>query len=359
VIVATILAAIVLSLLLSAVLTAWLKPLSRRVGMLDQPMAHKAHASATPMLGGVAILLAVVLPSLLVLAVASWWASRSVPGWMPGSLAVHVPGAARRGLQALGILLGAGVLHVMGLVDDRRPLGPWVKLLVQLAAAGWVTLACDVRIVTFAGPALSIAATIIWIVVITNAFNFLDNMDGLTAGVGAICAAALLGAALGMGQWFVAGWLCLLLGALVGFLLHNFPPASIFMGDNGSLVVGFLLAVLTALITFVRPSSDRLIYGLLVPLFVMAVPMYDFLSVMIIRIREGRHPMVGDRRHFSHRLVARGMGPRKTALTIYLCTAATAIAATLLPHTTGLTAAILLALQCLAVLMIVALLESA
>jgi UDP-GlcNAc:undecaprenyl-phosphate/decaprenyl-phosphate GlcNAc-1-phosphate transferase len=347
-------------------LLGWLgTPLARRVavrlGFFDRPVAHKAHSQATPLLGGSAVFAAVLAPTLLGLALARLWAAYGVPEWLslPGSVAAHLPGAAGRAGQALGILAAASGLHLLGLLDDRRGLGPWVKLFVQLLAAGAVVVFCDVRVLTFAGPTLSIAASILWIVVITNAMNFLDNADGLAAGVGAIVAAALLAASVSMGQWFVAAWSAVLCGALLGFLPHNFPPATIFLGDGGSLVIGFLLAVVSCLTTYVRPDSEHMTYGVLAPLMLLAIPLYDTASVMWLRLREGRNPMIGDRRHFSHRLARRGMSPQKVALTVYVCTASTALAAFLLPHVTSPLAACVLAGQVVCILMLIALLESA
>ncbi len=332
--------------------------MARRFGMMDRPGRHKAHARPTPLLGGCAIFAGVLLPAMLALALAAVWDATGPPGWLPRVLAVHVSGAASRVPRAVGLLACAMVLHVVGLIDDRRNLGPLPKLAAQLAVclvAAWVL---EVRVLTVAGPAVSIAASTLWLAAITNAFNFLDNMDGLSAGVAAICSAALLAAAASIGQLFVAGWLCLLLGALAGFLPRNFPPARIFMGDAGSMVVGFLLAAASCLTTYVRPGQTYYLYGVFVPVVLLAVPMYDMISVVTLRLRDRRSPMVGDRRHFSHRLVRRGMSVRKAVLTIYLCTAATAIAATLLPRVDD-TGAVLLFAQTLAVLLIIALLESA
>lgn len=350
---------VILSFVLSVLATAVCKNLAFRFGMLDVPGAHKAHGQPTPLLGGTGIFAAILLPSMLVLALAKIWSVAGVPTWLPEELAIHIAGASSRIPQALGILAAATGLHVMGLIDDKKHLGPWVKLLVQVVAAGFVVVFCNVRILTLAGPVWSIIATILWLVLLTNSFNFLDNMDGLCAGVAAICAAALLGASISMGQWFVSGWLCLVLGASLGFLCHNFPPAKVFMGDAGSLVIGFLLAVLSCLITYVKPGQENILHGLLIPVMAMAIPIYDTLSVIIIRIREGRHPMIGDNRHFSHRLLQRGMSKRTALLTIYLCTAGTAIAASVLPHTVGYVPAVMLLGQTLCILMIIALLESA
>jgi UDP-GlcNAc:undecaprenyl-phosphate GlcNAc-1-phosphate transferase len=352
-----VLGAVALSAGLAAVFTPISRRVARKLGMVDRPERHKAHKTPTPLLGGSAIFAAILVPSLAAVALASYWARAGAPLGLPGQLAVHVSGAAERAPMALVILAGAMLLHIVGLLDDRKALGPWSKLAAQLAAAGLVVGVCGLRVLEFAGEPVSAIATVVWIVAITNAFNFLDNMDGLAAGVAAICAGALLAAAAGIGQMFVAGWACLILGALLGFLPYNFPPARTFMGDAGSLVVGYLLAVVSVLTTYVRPGETYYLYGVFVPLVVMAVPLYDMVSVVTLRLRERRHPMVGDRRHFSHRLQARGMSTRKTVGTIWLCTGATAIGAMLLTRTTA-AGAVLVAVQTVAILAIIALLES-
>jgi UDP-GlcNAc:undecaprenyl-phosphate GlcNAc-1-phosphate transferase len=347
--------------------------IAQRFGMIDLPDRHKAHARPTPLLGGCAIFAAILMPTLLALATARIWAHDlgGIPAWVPAEVRLHISGAASRAPQALGILACALVLHVIGIIDDRKNLGPWLKLAGQFIVSTVAVVFFDVRALWLAGPAISCIVTVIWLVAITNAFNFLDNMDGLSAGVAAICTAALLGAAASIGQLFVTGWLCVILGALLGFLPHNYPPAKVFMGDAGSLVVGFLLAVASCLTTYVHPSQPlgptlgaqgltgtHYLYGVFVPVVVMAVPLYDMVSVISLRLRDRKSPMVGDRRHFSHRLVRRGMSVRTAVLTIYLCTGATAIAASLLPQV-GQVGAVMVFVQTLAVLLIIALLESA
>jgi UDP-GlcNAc:undecaprenyl-phosphate GlcNAc-1-phosphate transferase len=245
---------------------------------------------------------------------------------------------------------------VLGLIDDRRNLGAVAKLAVQIAVATGVVVFAEVRVLTMAGPALSIAATILWLVGIINAFNFLDNADGLSVGVAAICAAALLAATVQMEQMFVTAWLCVLLGAMLGYLPYNYPPASTFMGDSGSLVIGYFLGVLTCLTTYVRPDAPVALGSLLMPVVLMAVPLYDMASVVFLRLRRGESIWRGDQRHFSHRLIGRGMTPTAAILTIYLCTAGTAIAASLLPHVDNVGAA-LVAGQTVLILLIIAVLE--
>jgi UDP-GlcNAc:undecaprenyl-phosphate GlcNAc-1-phosphate transferase len=270
--------------------------------------------------------------------------------------------------MSLGFLGGMLVLHAVGLIDDRKALGPFTKLLAQLAVATAFVVIYDVRALTAldnmwepraVGYALSVLVTVLWITGITNAFNFLDNMDGLSAGVAAVCTAAFLITAMTIGQWFVAAMLALLLGALLGFLCFNFNPATIFMGDSGSLLIGFVLGVMTVRTTFLPSGRDWGAgwYAVFAPVIVLAVPLYDMIVVSVIRISRGKSPFVGDTNHFSHRLVARGMSRRTAVLTIYLVTAATSVAAIVLPHVTSTWAAMLIVAQTLLILGVVALLE--
>jgi len=351
---------VLVSLLISAALVILIRRAATARGFVAAPSDDRFHTEPTPLGGGVAILLAILLPSLLAAALAQYWGSTGAPSWLPEAVRVHVEGAATRVSMATVILAGAVVLCLAGLLDDRFGLGPWLKLIVQAVVAIAVVHVADVRILTMLGGPVSTVLSVLWMLVIINALNFLDNMDGLAAGVALIVACALLAAAASMGQLFVSAWLCVLIGATAGFLLFNFPPARIFMGDAGSLVLGYFLAILSMLTTYYDPeaAAARRMYGVLVPLIVLAVPLYDFASVMFIRIREKRNPMVGDTRHFSHRLVGRGMTVRAAVLTIYLCTAVTGIAAILLPHVPDW-GAILLGAQVLGMLGIVALLESA
>jgi UDP-GlcNAc:undecaprenyl-phosphate GlcNAc-1-phosphate transferase len=184
-------------------------------------------------------------------------------------------------------------------------------------------------------------------------------MDGLSAGVAAVCTTAFLVTALSIGQWFVAGTLAIFLGSLLGFLVWNFAPARIFMGDSGSLVVGFVLGVLTVRTTFLPPGESWAAgwYAVFAPVIVLAVPLYDLVVVSLIRLSRGDSPFKGDTNHFSHRLVARGMSRRTAVLCIYLVTAATSIAAILLPQVRSGFGAMLILLQTALVLGVVLLLE--
>jgi len=309
------------------------------------PGQTKAPIRRVPNTGGVAIYLAIVLP-LLTGVLALRLAPETLLDFAP-PLRPHLPGLVHSASGVLIFLACLTGLHIMGLVDDRRPLGPFLKLAVMLIASGVVVLTIDnTRLLTaidsqVGGPWLSIAVTMFWIVVVTNAMNFMDNMDGLTAGVSVIAGSCFLAAALVHGQWFIASALALVIGACMGFLVFNFPSrlagpdkrASIFMGDGGSLVLGFTLAFLTVRTTFLGSGGGTTEsggitnnwYGVLMPLFVLAVPLYDFTSVCIIRVRAGRSPFVGDLNHLSHRLTRMGLTARDAVLVIYGLTAVTSI----------------------------------
>jgi UDP-GlcNAc:undecaprenyl-phosphate/decaprenyl-phosphate GlcNAc-1-phosphate transferase len=329
---------------------------ARRTGFVDQPAGHKAHAKPVALGGGIAILAGVALP-IIAGAVAVPWLNRSgPPDWLPTILQTHLPGMADRIPLLLAVLGCTVVLHIVGLIDDHRPLGPRPKFAVQLAVALVTSWFMGVRVAEFLPAPLSVALTVLWIVFITNAFNFLDNMDGLSSGVAAIAAAIFAMTAIAAGQIFVPTLAWLLVGSLLGFLIFNFSPASVFMGDAGSLVIGYLLSVITILTTYYDPSLELTPLGVIVPLVVLAVPLYDVVSVVVHRLRLGESPFRGDRRHFSHRLVNRGLSPRGAVLTIYLATAATGLPAIVLPRVDW-PAAILLLIQCLCVVTMIAILE--
>lgn len=352
-------------LFLSWLFTALMIRIAPSIGLVDHPGHRKIHSRPMPLGGGVAIFWAMALPILLGLAAVHL----ADPGFVGRfirhpELAAFMDGAKLQTRLSLGLMGAMFALHVLGLCDDRKSLGPYIKLVIQLTTAAAIVIPFDMRAMTFLdrlgwGSWPSALLTIVWITAITNAFNFLDNMDGLSAGVAAVCSTAFLITAIIIQQWFVAAALALLVGATIGFLFWNFPPARIFMGDSGSLVIGFALGVLTVRTTYLPPGQDLAAgwYSILVPLIVLAVPLYDLIVVSVIRISRGKSPFVGDTNHFSHRLVARGMSRRTAVLCIYLVTAATAVAAVLLPQVQSTLGAILIFAQTILVLGVVALLE--
>jgi UDP-GlcNAc:undecaprenyl-phosphate GlcNAc-1-phosphate transferase len=339
-------------------LTCVIRAISRRIGFVDRPGGHKQHVAPVALGGGIAIFISACAPLVVATLAARYWAEGGAPDWLPAVVRPHIEGVAGKLTEVLAIVAGAFVLHLMGLLDDVRPLPTGPRLIVQVAVALWLAWGFNVRALEFLSAPVSIVLTVLWIVFITNAFNFLDNMDGLCAGVAALAGAIFAVTAMGAEQIFVPAMAWILVGALVGFLLFNFSPASIFMGDAGSMVIGYLLAVLTVLTTFYDPRQQTRPFGVLVPIVVLAVPLYDAVTVMIHRLRAGQSIFHGDRRHFSHRLVQRGLSTRAAVLTIYLATGATSLGAVLLPHVDW-PAACLLFGQSLCVVTIMAILEHA
>ncbi len=334
-----------------------------RLGFVDKPGGRKIHDNPKPLGGGVAIFLGFAVPLLGVLIALNCITIAPKPG---DRFNAYLSGAVERTPMALCLVGAMLAMHILGLIDDRRALGPYLKLVVQLGIiAAFVIPFREMRILSVLDKQfgthslISTILAILWIGVITNAFNFLDNMDGLSSGVAAVSATAFLIATLSIEQWFVAGSLAMLLGALLGFLMWNFPPAKIFMGDSGSLVIGMVLGILTVLTTYLPPGKQWGAgwYAVFMPVIVMALPLYDLLVVSALRLARGKSPFVGDTNHFSHRLVARGMSRRTAVLCLYLVTAATAIGGILLPHVNSPFAAALIFIQTLLVLGVVALLE--
>lgn len=306
---------------------------ARRRGFVDRPGGHKAHQGEVALGGGIAIVAAVILPILGVLIAAQLWFRRDLSG-LPALVQTHLGGVIAKSREGTGIIGGAIVLHILGLVDDMRPLRASVKFIVQFFVAGALAVVFDLRVLSHLGYPISFAVTVLWIVTIVNAFNFLDNMDGLSAGVGIIVAAVYAGVAARAGQVFVPACCLLLVGALAGFLPFNFQPASVFLGDAGSTVVGYLIAVFTILTTFYDPAHGQRPIGVIAPLIVLAVPLYDTAGVIVRRWRAGRPIWVGDRHHYSHRLVRGGMTVRRAVVAIWLATLATALPAVMLPTAT-------------------------
>jgi UDP-GlcNAc:undecaprenyl-phosphate GlcNAc-1-phosphate transferase len=341
--------------------TALIRRLAPRWNLVDQPNARKVHVTPTPLGGGLGIALGVLLP-LAAAQFAVWLISRRVAptGWLPAELVIHLSGVTFRAGQLWVIVLAGLVIATLGLFDDLRALRWQPKLAVQFAVA-LALVAAGVRATLLVSlPWVGWIASILWIVVLTNAFNFLDNMDGLSGGIGFIASivfAVIMVAGTGEPHWFVAGFLLILAGSLAGFLVHNWPPAKIFMGDTGSCLIGLWLASMTIVGTFYDygPTGAHVI---LAPLCVLAVPLYDFCSVVVIRLMQGRSPFHADKSHFSHRLVDLGMTRTQAVLTIHLVTLTTGLGGLLLYEVEGWTGAILVLLLILCMLAVVAILET-
>jgi UDP-GlcNAc:undecaprenyl-phosphate GlcNAc-1-phosphate transferase len=283
--------------LFSLVLTPICRNLFRRLGIVDRPdNQRKLHTQPVPHMGGVPICLAYLASCVLLLTL------------LPGTAFPHFP----RILQALPAGL---IIFATGALDDSIHLKPWQKLCGQLAGALWAYWA-GVRISSIAGHDVgwaSLLITIIWLIGCTNAFNLIDGVDGLASGVGLFATVTMLIAALFQNNMVLAMTTAPLAGALLGFLRYNFNPASIFLGDSGSLVVGFLLGCFGVLWS----QKSATILGMTAPLMALVIPILDT-GLSIVR-RFLRHQPIfgGDRNHIHHRLLDRGLTPRTVALVMY------------------------------------------
>ncbi|MHC4060237.1 MAG: MraY family glycosyltransferase [Planctomycetota bacterium] len=340
-------------------LTGLVKSLAQRVGFVSRPVRNRFGTRTVPLGGGIAI-----FATLTTVIIGSALAIRFllVPGrlaWLAESASIDPADFLGKMGQLVVILISVLILFVLGIWDDKKHLGPVFKLVVQFAAAIAAAAFADVRVELFIESRIVTSLlSAVWIVLIINAFNFLDNMDGLAAGIAVIAGSILFTAAAVSGQVFVGGLAIVFVGTLLGFLVFNFPPAKIFMGDAGSLVVGFFVALLTLRTTYYHEAQSGQWYPVFLPALVMAVPLYDFISVTLLRISQGKSPFVGDTQHFSHRLRKRGLTDTQTVLTLYLATLCTGLGATFL-YQVNLAGAILIFVQTFMVLAIIAVLETA
>lgn len=297
--------AFVLAAVAAAVFTPVVIRLANRWGAVSRPRPDRWHQRTTAFLGGIAIYLAAFTAALITLS-------------HQGELST----ATRT--QILGLGAAATAVFFLGLADDLyglrtgSGLSPSVKLVGQTVAA-CLLIVSGVRITSVAQDWLAIPLTIFWVVGVTNAINLLDNMDGIVAGVVGIAALAMAAGAAALGAFDVAVLALCLSGACAGFLCFNFHPARIFMGDCGSLFLGFTISAL-ALVGSHRLASN-LVAALLVPVAVLAIPIFDTTLVTIARVRAGRPVSQGGRDHTAHRLVALGLSERGVALLLYGSTA--------------------------------------
>ncbi len=285
-----------------------------RVGLVDEPGHRKIHAAPVPLAGGLAVLTGLTVP----LVGGALAVKLDLLGINTAGLLSH--GLSRRALELIAIVFGALGMVALGCWDDKHELRPAAKFGGQLSIALLVA-AAGVRITLFVHSALfSYAITVLWILTVTNAFNFMDNMNGLCAGLGVIGAGWFAVIAAAAGQYLVALIALVGAGALLGFLPHNFPKASAFLGDAGSHLVGYLLAVLSILPHFYSRKNPE-VFAVFKPLLVLAVPLVDLVWVVILRWRLGRPFYVGDNNHLSHRLVRRGWSRLGAVLFIWLLAA--------------------------------------
>ncbi len=324
----------------SCVTSAVALPLWRRWclrhGVVDDPGHRKIHDEPIPLAGGLAVLTALVLPTLMA-ALLLWSGfadgeaqstrSASGSGQSPGFLLSY--GLHKRAFELGGILLGGVGMLVLGLLDDKHELRPGPKFAGQFLIALAVA-ACGARVTLFVPSVLfSYAITVFWILTVINAFNFMDNMNGLCAGLGAIGAFYFGTVASAAGQYLVALIAFLTLGALLGFLPHNFPRARAFLGDSGSHLVGYMMAVLAILPHFYTAHHPHH-WAVLAPLCVLAVPLFDMAWVVVLRSLKHQPFYIGDTNHLSHRLVRCGLSQATAVALIWVAAALAGAAAWLM-----------------------------
>lgn len=293
----TIVLAFLISCIVTLAITPWVRRLAIHTNYMDIPDARKAHAKPTPFLGGLAIFIGLVCSFLLL-----------------GNSSKHV----------LVIFLGALATLALGLWDDRVRASAGKKLLGQLAIACFTYFAgLSISFITdpFSGGIiylgwLSFPLTILWIISMMNTVNLIDGLDGLASGVSAICAFMLTLVAIALGQYPVAILSASILGATLGFLRYNFNPAQIFLGDAGSLLLGYLLAV----VSIMGVLKSTLSLSMLLPILMLAVPIFDTVDAIVRRIRRGQPIYMADRDHVHHRLLRMGFNHRQVVLILYALT---------------------------------------
>lgn len=270
----------------AAVAGALCRPLARRLRLVSVPRLWRSHSEPTPMLGGVALLVGLVC----------------------GAIA---GGGIRLGPAGAVAAAGIGALALVGLVDDLSHLGQWTRL-AWAGGAGLLAWLLGLRVAAFRDGEIATVGnallTVLWFVGVTYAVGILDHVDGATAGVGLVSAATIAVIGAMSGQFVVAVAAAALAGACLGFLVHNFPPARLFMGDMGALAIGFALAALALALT---PRQAPPL-SLFVPVLALGVPIFDTTLVTISRMRAGLTPGTGGTDHTSHRLLARGYSARST-----------------------------------------------
>ena len=318
------LGAVLLAAGVSFLATPLVKLLAYKVGAVDVPKDNRRmHKVPIPRLGGLAIFIAFMFSVLIF---------------------------AQIDTQTKGILLGATIIVVLGVLDDIMALPALPKFVVQIFAAVVVVLhGCRIEFLSNPVPNsaatymalpewLSVTITIIWIVAITNAVNFIDGLDGLAVGVSGISAATMLVVALMVAENNIAVIMAALLGACLGFIPYNFNPAKIFMGDTGSTFLGFILATVSIQGLFKLYA----IISFAVPFLILGVPIFDICFAIIRRLAKGQNPMKADRGHVHHRLIDMGFSQKQSVAITYMLTAILGLAAVVLTSSGEVKALILI-----------------
>ncbi len=296
-------AILIITLTFSIVSTPIARWAALRLGIVAIPRSRDIHIAPVPLLGGAAIYSAFMIGLL---------------GFIAVLLFLEEFAYIR---ELAGILSGATLIALVGLIDDRRGLNAGIKMVGQ-GLAGIILLISGIQIQLFAQPMLNAILTLIWVIGIVNALNFLDNMDGLSGGIATIASAffLLLAAMNEPRQVLVGALAAALMGACIGFLRYNLSSVPIFMGDAGSMLIGFILAALAIKLRFL---ANVTLVTWMIPVCVLAVPLFDTTLVCVSRLRRGVNPFTtAGKDHLSHRMVALGMTRREAVLTCYLLTGA-------------------------------------
>ncbi|MCK5072845.1 MAG: undecaprenyl/decaprenyl-phosphate alpha-N-acetylglucosaminyl 1-phosphate transferase [Bacteriovoracaceae bacterium] len=319
--------------IVALIITPFINKLAIKVGLLDRPGERKIHQTVIPMSGGSIIFLSCILT----IGISTILVHFGICSFLPGDSIEHILDSIEpiRKLPQY-ILLGVSLflLWIVGIVDDfyKSEGMAKYKLVVQFLAACIAVFFANTHITFFKPVILSQILSVVWIVGIVNAFNLLDNMDGLSGGISVICSLVLMGLGIWQGEIIVVIMSSVFIGAAMAFLINNFPKAKIFLGDNGSMTVGFVLAVLTLKISYLT-SADSLSFPVLIPLIILAIPLTDVFSVIVIRVLNKRPIYIGDNNHVSHRLTRVGFSKRDAVLIIYMLTLSTSLSGFLLLKT--------------------------
>ena len=327
----------------SLVYTPIFRELALRTGFHDQPgrQKHKEHKAPTPLLGGLAMCLALLSTIIVGILFASSMGATA----LAKDVSANIPGISSISPRITALTAGAVLATLLGLYDDKFNMSAKAKLGGQFVVASIAVIWGGARISAFIGsPVLAGLVSILWIIVVINAINFFDNMDGLAAGTAAIAFSLFTIAAAARGQYFVAAFGAAATGATIGFWFYNHTPASIFMGDSGSHLLGYLLAVTGTMVTYYDNKVDgqHSPLSILIPLFILALPLFDTLAVTVIRLRQGKPIYIGDNNHISHRFMKMGMRRSMAVLSTHLL--ALAIGLGVLPLLWGNTATTVVAI---------------
>ncbi|MBU1043027.1 MAG: undecaprenyl/decaprenyl-phosphate alpha-N-acetylglucosaminyl 1-phosphate transferase [Candidatus Omnitrophica bacterium] len=343
----------IFSAIASLLLVSVFRQLAIKFKIIDLPQAQrKIHQTATPLLGGAAMYAAFTLTIGLNLIIV-YFASRQ--GMIPKYIYPYLAGIKSIAPQLIAILSTTFILVLMGIYDDIKNLPAWLKLGWEIGLASIVFFS-GIKISLFVdNQFISWLLTVLWIVGISNAFNLLDNMDGLSSGIALISSVIFFIAAFFAQQFFVATILACFCGVLIGFLWFNFPPAKVFMGDAGSLFIGYTLSILTIISTYYTNSTPT-VTPIVMPLLIMAVPIFDTFSVIWIRIKNKQPIFLADKNHLSHRLLNRGMSVKQTLFFIYLVNFSIGLGALLL-RDLNYQGCYLILIQAVCMIFIIALLE--